>query len=97
MRALLSIYFGLSLVTIWAQPTPLPTPPQGLKYLLNYNLEETTFHLAPEDTSPSTISPLDLEKMRPYTIVKQIEKRITQQRAEPGEEQCQCAGTDEAP
>jgi len=27
--------------------------------------------------SPSSLSPLDVEKMRPYTIVKQLEKRIT--------------------
>gem|GEM_PF-2182442 len=30
-----------------------------------------------EGMSPSSLSPLDVEKMRPYTIVKQLEKRIT--------------------
>ena len=77
MRALLSFFFGLGVFAVSAQTTALPTPPQGLKYKLNYNIEETTFHLVAEGTPIGTLSPLDLDKMRPYTIQKQVERRIT--------------------
>ena len=77
MRALLSFFFGLGVFAVSAQTTTLPTPPQGLKYKLNYNIEETTFHLAADGTTIDALSPLDLDKMRKYTIQKQVERRIT--------------------
>lgn len=77
MRALIAIFFAWCLLTVSAQTTTLPLPPQGLKYKLNYTIEETTFHLAAQGTPIGALSPLDLDKMRPYTIQKQVERRIT--------------------
>lgn len=77
MRTLHSILFGLCYLLTSAQSTELPIPPQGLKYVLNYTLEETNFHMAAEGASFNTLSPFDIDKMRPYTIQKQVERRIT--------------------
>ncbi|MDX1912446.1 MAG: T9SS type A sorting domain-containing protein [Saprospiraceae bacterium] len=62
----------------WTQTTTLPLPPSGLKYKLNYTVEETTFHMAPEGGPGSGLSQLDMDKLRTLRIVKQVERRITE-------------------
>lgn len=78
MRAVFSMLFGLYLFAATAQTKQLPSPPPGLKYQLNYDLEETSFFLSANETPSKDMSPLDLEKMQPYTIVKQVETRVAE-------------------
>jgi hypothetical protein len=62
----------------WVQTTNIPFPPSGLKYKVTYTLEETTFHMAPEGGPGSGLSPIDLDKLRINRIVKQVERRISE-------------------
>lgn len=69
---------GLWLHTAFAQSTYLPSPEPGLKYSISYTLEESNFHMAGTGTAISSLSPLDIEWMRPHTIIKQVVRRVTE-------------------
>lgn len=59
------------------QINAIPEPPEGQRFLLSYVVEETSLHSVSNDVQPESLSPLDVEKMRPLTIEKRIERRVS--------------------
>lgn len=73
-RILLIIPLGLTFILAFAQSLPLPPP--GLKYQLNYVVEEVNYYKMAVGTPITSLSPLDMVELREHRTLKQVEMRI---------------------
>jgi len=60
------------------QGTP-GSPPENINFLLRYDLEELSYYRAPGDIPISSISQIDIVKMQPHVVKKQIQRTIDDQ------------------
>lgn len=68
------IPLGLTFILAFAQSLPLPPP--GLKYQLNYVVEEVNYYKMAVGTPITSFSPLDMVELREHRTLKQVEMRI---------------------
>jgi|GEM_PF-5867155 len=52
-------------------------PPDGIKNMVSYTVEEKTFYTRPESTPVSALSKLDVQKMRTTRTVKSVTRQVT--------------------
>lgn len=64
MKYSFMMVFCLAALYATCQTLSIPAPPSGLKYKLNYTVEESVFNKAPLGIPFSALSPLDKETMR---------------------------------
>lgn len=77
MKRILFLFLPILVVyQALGQSPSLPVPAAGIKYQLNYTVEETSFHKMAAGTSVTSLSPIDMVYLQQHKTVEQTQTLI---------------------